>query len=88
MRSTAVLRFIPVIGAVALIVECGFRGAAHGENRYDPDPGMRVLFEQSILTQPDRKRVVFVVPVSRLADELRRAMSKPPFQVVEHVYDF
>jgi len=33
--------FVPLIGAVALIVECGFRGTARGETRYGSDPGMR-----------------------------------------------
>lgn len=33
--------FVPVIGAVALIVECGFRGTACGKGHYGPDPGMR-----------------------------------------------
>ena len=33
--------FVPVIGAVVLIVECGLRGTARGESRYGADPGMR-----------------------------------------------
>jgi uncharacterized membrane protein YhaH (DUF805 family) len=33
--------FVPVIGAVALVAECGFRGTARGESRWGPDPGMR-----------------------------------------------
>lgn len=48
--------------------------------------GVRVLFEQPILTRPGRKRVVFAVPVARLAAELRRAQAAAV--VVEHVYDY
>ena len=33
--------FVPVIGAVALIFECGFRGTAPGASRYGLDPAMR-----------------------------------------------
>jgi uncharacterized membrane protein YhaH (DUF805 family) len=32
---------IPVLGALALIVECGLRGAAAGGERYGPPPGLR-----------------------------------------------
>lgn len=50
---------------------------------------VRVLFEQPILTQPGRKRVVYATPVAQLANELRRAAAAAPAQVlVEHVYDF
>lgn len=49
---------------------------------------VRTLFEQSVLTQPGRKRVVFAVPVARLAAELRRAQASAGQVVVEHVYDF
>jgi hypothetical protein len=49
---------------------------------------VRVLFEQPILTRPGRKRVVFAVPVGRLAAELRRAQAAPGDVAVEHVYDF
>lgn len=33
--------FAPVIGAVALIVECGFRRAAREDNPFGSDPDMR-----------------------------------------------
>ncbi|HEY4079527.1 MAG TPA: hypothetical protein VGM81_02430 [Burkholderiaceae bacterium] len=51
-----------------------------------PD-GVRLLFEQPILTQANRKRIVFAVPIARLSTELRRAQSDP-VTLVEHVYDF
>ncbi len=50
--------------------------------------GVRSLFEQPILTQPGRKRVVFATPVARLGAELRRAQAMPGQVVVEHIYDF
>jgi hypothetical protein len=50
--------------------------------------GVRVLFEQPILTQPDRKRVVFATPVASLAAQLRRAQALSGQVVVEHIYDF
>jgi len=53
-----------------------------------PSEGVRRLFEQPILTQPGRKRVVFAIPVSRLGAELRRAQAMPGQVVVEHIYDF
>lgn len=49
---------------------------------------VRILFEQPVLTQPGRKRVVFAVPVAQLAAELRRAQASDGQVVVEHVYDF
>ena len=33
--------FVPVIGAIALVVECGFRRAAPGAGRFGPVPGAR-----------------------------------------------
>lgn len=50
--------------------------------------GVRILFEQPILTQQNRKRVVFAVPIAGLSAELRRAQSDAGKTVVEHVYDF
>jgi hypothetical protein len=47
----------------------------------------RLLFEQPVLTQPGRKRVVLAVPVSDLGAELRAA-GRQQQVVVEHVYDF
>lgn len=48
--------------------------------------GVRVLFEQPILTQPGRKRTVFAVPISGLGAELRRAVAAN--DTIEHIYDF
>jgi hypothetical protein len=50
--------------------------------------GVRLLFEQPILTQPGRKRVVFAAPVATLGAQLRHALASSPQVVVEHVYDF
>jgi len=50
--------------------------------------GLRLLFEQPILTHPGRKRVVFATPVSSLAAELRRAQAQAGAVVVEHIYDY
>ena len=50
--------------------------------------GLRLLFEQPILTRPGRKRVVFAIPVAGLAAELRRAAGKPGTVIVEHIYDY
>lgn len=47
---------------------------------------VRVILEQPILTQPDRKRTVFAVPIGRLSAELRRAAAAG--DAVEHIYDF
>jgi hypothetical protein len=51
-----------------------------------PAEGVRVLFEQPILTQPGRKRMVFAVPIAGLGAELRRAAAAS--DTVEHIYDF
>lgn len=48
--------------------------------------GARVLFEQPIMTLPDRKRVGLVLPVGGLSDFLRTA--KADRIAVEHVYDY
>jgi len=48
---------------------------------------VRTLFAQPIVTRPGRRRVVFAVPVARLADVLRR-IDREPGVVVEHVYDY
>jgi hypothetical protein len=48
--------------------------------------GARVLFEQPIITLPDRKRVGLVLPVAGLSDFLRTA--KANGIAVEHVYDY
>ncbi len=50
--------------------------------------GVRLLFEQPILTRPGQKRVVFATSVGALAAELRRAAAKPGTVVVEHIYDY
>lgn len=49
--------------------------------------GFPVLFTDPILTEPGRRRVVLVVPVTRLAEALVR-FAQPPSSVVEHVYDY
>lgn len=51
-------------------------------------PAGRVLFEQPIITQPGRRRIVFATPIANLAHELRRAQAAPGQVSVEHVYDF
>lgn len=48
----------------------------------------RVLFEQPILTRPGTWRVVFALPIDRVAAELRREASIGSQVVVEHIYDF
>lgn len=48
--------------------------------------GVRVIFEQPILTQLNRKRTVFAVPIGGLSAELRRAAAAG--DAVEHIYDF
>ena len=50
--------------------------------------GLRLLFEQPILTRPGQTRVVFAIPVAGLAAELRRAAEKPGIVIVEHIYDY
>jgi hypothetical protein len=49
---------------------------------------VRPVFEQPILTQPGRKRIVFAVAVQGLGAELRRAEAAKDRVVVEHIYDF
>lgn len=53
------------------------------------DPA-RPLFEQPILTQPGRKRVVLATPVTRLSDVLHELRASPERSRlrVEHIYDF
>jgi hypothetical protein len=52
-------------------------------------PGVgRVLFEQPILTQPGRRRVVFALPVAQLSAALRRAAGAGSAVQVEHIYDY
>jgi hypothetical protein len=46
----------------------------------------RVLFEQPIITVPDRKRVGLVLPVAGLSDFLRTAGARGI--AVEHIYDY
>ncbi len=53
-----------------------------------PAPAGRVLFEQPILTQPGRRRVVFATPIASLGSELRRAQKTQGHVAIEHVYDF
>jgi len=50
--------------------------------------GVRKLFEQPILTQHGRRRVVFATPVGQLGAELRRAQAAGGQVQVEHIYDF
>ena len=49
-------------------------------------PGYRIFLTQPILTQPDKQRVVFAVPVASLAQALN-ALARPPARI-EHIYDF
>jgi hypothetical protein len=50
------------------------------------EPGRHTLFEQTVLTEPKRKRVVLEIPVGELAQALREFDG---MQVaVEHVYDY
>lgn len=48
----------------------------------------RVLFEQPILTQAGRRRIVFATPIASLGSELRRAQQAKGQVSVEHIYDF
>ena len=50
-----------------------------------PDPSARVLFSQPMLTQANRQRVVLVVPITRLGDQVRQESGAVR---IEHVYDF
>lgn len=50
--------------------------------------GVRVLFEQPILTRPGWRRVVFALPVNALARWLRGVRAGGDAVVVEHVYDY
>lgn len=50
-------------------------------------PEKRVLFEQPILTQPDRKRVAIATSVGQLANILRSLHTQKDCQL-EHVYDY
>ncbi|HEY8974391.1 MAG TPA: hypothetical protein VIN75_09250 [Burkholderiaceae bacterium] len=52
-----------------------------------PAPRARVLFEQPILTVPDRKRSVLALPITQLGALLRDVDRQPALRV-EHVYDF
>ena len=54
---------------------------------WHPDTGVRVLFEQPILTAPGRKRSAVALPIAQLANLLRQADRGAGLQV-EHVYDF
>lgn len=51
-----------------------------------PVPGSLLVFDQPLLTQPGRKRVVMTVPVARLAEALR-VLAEGGYGV-EHVYDY
>ncbi len=50
-----------------------------------PTPSARVLFSQPMLTQANRQRVVLVVPITRLGDQMRQESGAVR---IEHVYDF
>ena len=54
---------------------------------WQPDAGIRVLFEQPMLTTPGRKRSVVALPIAQLGP-LLRAVGRQPSLQVEHVYDF
>jgi hypothetical protein len=46
----------------------------------------KLLFEQPVLTEPSRKRIVFTVPVAMLADVLKHIDAGPA--KLEHVFDY
>ena len=48
--------------------------------------GYRVLFEQKILTDPSRKRLVIVTSVRRLTETLGAFDHAPA--ILEHIYDY
>lgn len=48
-------------------------------------PSARVLFSQPMLTQANRQRVVLVVPITRLGEQMRQENDAVR---IEHVYDF
>ena len=50
-----------------------------------PVPAARVLFSQPMLTQANRQRVVLVVPITRLGEQMRQ---ESDVVRIEHVYDF
>ncbi|HSD38009.1 MAG TPA: hypothetical protein VLC92_10920 [Rhodocyclaceae bacterium] len=55
--------------------------------QWQPDqPWLHALFEQPVLTEPGRKRVVLEIPVGELAQALRKFDGMP--LAVEHVYDY
>jgi hypothetical protein len=57
------------------------------DSRWQPDePAVRALFEQPVLSEPGRKRVVLEMPVRALAQALR-VFDGMQVQV-EHVYDY
>ena len=56
-------------------------------DRWQPDAGARLLFEQPMLTAPGRKRSVVAVPIEELGD-LLRGVDRQSSSQVEHVYDF
>jgi len=58
-----------------------------GPESWSPSRG-RILFEQAILTQPGRKRVVFAIPIAGLAHALRETAATRDVVILEHVYDF
>lgn len=49
-------------------------------------PGVRVLFEQPIVTEPGRKRRALVVPVAALSQFLLEAPAEG--MAIEHIYDY
>lgn len=54
---------------------------------WQPEPDVRLLFEQPVLTAPGRKRSVVALPVAQLA-ALLRAVDRRPVLQVEHIYDY
>ena len=50
-----------------------------------PVPPARVLFSQPMLTQANQQRVVLVVPITRLGEQMRQESDAVR---IEHVYDF
>jgi hypothetical protein len=54
---------------------------------WQPEAGSRLLFEQPVLTLPDRKRSVIALPIAQLGT-LLRAVDRQALVQVEHIYDF
>lgn len=74
------IQFIDIAGNKSVILITAWTSK---DNHHFP---WRKLFEQSLATQPDKKRVALIVPVNQLSQFL---ISAPSQQLsVEHIYDY